>query len=223
VGHNVGASAITGGAIRLRLYSGYGFSAFEVAKIVLFCSTTFICGAALPLGLALLLLPNDVTAILHLPDFLRNALSTALVAIPLLYLYLAVSKSRTLNWKGRQITMPSGRLAAGQLLAGGIDLVFACCCLYALLEPQLSIGFLAFLGIYLIAILSGIFSSVPGGVGVFEAVLLFALPDVDKEALLGTILVYRLVYYLLPFCIALLMLAWHEGRTQGLGVSRSVK
>ena len=210
IGHNVGAAAVTGGAVRLRLYSRLGFTALDVAKIVLFCSTTFICGAALPLGLALMFLPSDVTAVLHLAPEIQTLLSVVLIAIPLSYVVLAATGFSKIRWRGKPAELPTTRIALGQVLVGGFDLIFVCCCLYSLLAPELTIAFPTFLGIYLIAVLSGIFSSVPGGIGVFEAVLLFALPTINPEILLGTVLVYRVIYYLAPLFLALLLLAWHE-------------
>lgn len=101
-----------------------------------------------------------------------------------------------------------------------LDLSFAALVLYALLPDSAAIGFTAFLGIYVMAVVASIVSHIPGGLGVFEAVLLLALPDVARDELLASLLLNRLIYYLLPLGLAALLAASAEVRVWRAGASR---
>ena len=82
--------------------------------------------------------------------------------------------------------------------------------LYVLLPPQAALSFAAFAGVYLLALAAGVISNVPGGIGVFEFVLLLLLPNVPQDRLLGALLAYRAIYYFAPFAVALVLLGAHE-------------
>lgn len=215
VGNNVGVAALSGGAIRYRMYTLAGLSAMEIARIIVFVSLTFALGAATLLGLAFLFMPGEQTQLLHLPPILIKSIGPLLLVVPMVY--LASSLSRRTPWRigNFEFAMPRPVLAGTQLLIAIGDIVLACTTLYVLLAPSLHSGFFAFLGIYLLALSAGILSSVPGGIGVFEAILIAALPQLDSGKLLGTILVYRLVYYVLPLAVALVLLVGYEARHHG--------
>lgn len=212
VGNNVGIAALSGGSIRYRMYSLLGLSGIEITKVIVFTSATFALGTALLMGIALLLMPTGETGLLRFSPALLTAAGVLLMAMPIAYLAVVALISAPVvvgKWK---FALPSPAVGFGQLGLSLADLSFAAGTLYVLLEPQLQIGFLPFLGIYLIAIAAGLVSSVPGGIGVFEAVLLIALPGVDRGVLLGTVIVYRLVYYVAPLVLALLLLVGNEVR-----------
>jgi len=212
VGHNVGVAALSGGSVRYRMYSLLGLSGLEIAKVIVFASVTFALGAALLLGLALLLMPAAETAVLNLSPVLLNTTGFLLMAVPLVYLLIAAFSRTPVTIRKWMFSFPSPAIGLAQVGLSVCDLAFAAATLYVLLAPELQIGFFPFLGIYLIALAAGLLSSVPGGLGVFEAVLLVALPGVDRGNLLGTVIVYRLIYYVAPLCLALLLLAMNEIR-----------
>ena len=215
VGHNVGMAALSGGSIRYRMYSLLGLSASEIAQIIAFVTLTFALGASLLLGIAIFTLPNSETAILKLSAFQLDLIASFLIALPIIYLLLTKFYPQPVTVRHWKIAIPSTSIGLKQIVLATIDLSFAAATLYILLAPELNMSFFSFLGIYLIAIAAGIISSVPGGIGVIEAVLLAALPQVDRSVLLGTIIVYRLIYYIAPLCIALLMLTISEIRLRG--------
>ena len=51
IGHNIGATVFTGGAIRFRIYSDYGLTAIDVAKICFLSGLTFWLGNLFVLGM----------------------------------------------------------------------------------------------------------------------------------------------------------------------------
>ena len=212
VGHNVGIAALSGGSIRYRVYSALGLSAVEVTKIIAFCTVTFGLGVAVLLGISLCAMPASALAVLGLPTIVLRTLGTALILIVLTYLIASSTRHGPLQIGSWRIGIPSTRTAWLQLALSIGDLACASGTLYVLLAPELGIHYWTFLGLYLIAIAAGVISSLPGGIGVFEAVLLLTLPNVDREALLSTVIVYRLIYYVAPLTLALIFLAAHEIR-----------
>ena len=109
-----------------------------------------------------------------------------------------------------EIPVPRPRVAFAQIGISCLDMLCATAVLYVLLPPHASIGFIAFAGVYLLALAAGIISNVPGGIGVFEFVLLLLLPGVPQDQLLGALVAYRAIYYFAPFAIALVLLGAHE-------------
>lgn len=210
VGHNVGFAALSGGSIRYRMYSSLGLSASEIARVIVFVSVTFAAGASLLLGLAMLLMSAAETSILKLPTSPLHAAGLLLVVAPPIYILGGVLRSTPISLGSWQISLPRPAISFAQIGLGIADLTFAAATLYVLLAPELSLAFLPFLGIYLIALAAGLISNVPGGIGVFEAVLLIALPDTDRSMLLGVVIVYRLIYYVAPLIVAMLLLVGHE-------------
>ncbi len=215
VGNNVGVAALSGGAIRYRMYTLAGLSALEIARIVVFASLTFVLGASILSGFALLLMPRAQFALLHLPGPVLSIIGVALLAGPLVYFASVLARRAPWRLGSFEFALPRPALAGAQLSIAVADIALACATLYVLLAPHLQIGYLAFLGLYLLALAAGIVSSVPGGIGVFEAVLIAAVPQVDSALLLGTILVYRLIYYIVPLAVALLLLVGYEARHHG--------
>ncbi len=210
IGHNVGMNTLSGGAIRYRSYSALGLSAKQIGTVIAFGTLTFVTGAALMLGLSLLTRPLLSASVLHLPPALVVLGGCVLLGAVAVYLWLACTRHEPLRFHKLQIPVPTARLAVAQIAVAGTDLLCAAGVLYVLLPPQATASFPAFFGAYLIAIAAGIISNVPGGVGVFESVLLFLLRSMPAGHLLGALLAYRIIYYFVPFGVALALLGGHE-------------
>ena len=221
VGNNVGVAALSGGAIRYRLYSLVGLSGSDITKVIIFVSVTFALGASLLSGVALLLMPSTQTELLKLPPKLLAIAGVLLLAVPLLYMAAALFRQAPLRLAAWKVSLPRPSIAVAQVGVSILELSLAAATLYVLLAPSIDIGFLPFLGIYLLAMVAGLISGVPGGVGVFETVLLAALPQVDSSTLLGTVIVYRLIYYIAPLTLALLLLVANELRQHSKIVQQS--
>jgi len=212
VAHNVGVAALSGGSIRYRVYSLLGLSGSGITRIILFISVTFALGASALLGIAILSASPAEISVLRFSPALRDTLGITLLAVPAAY-FLATVWIRTPIALGKwEVTLPSPKIGLAQVMVSVADLAFAGAALFVLLKPELNVGFIPFMGIYLIAVAAGLVSNVPGGIGVFEAVLLLCLPGVERSALLGTVIVYRLIYYVAPLALALLLLAANEAK-----------
>lgn len=210
VGHNVGLNTLSGGAIRFRAYSVLGLTTKQIATVIGFGTLTFCMGSAALLGLSLLSEAALSGSVLHLHRSIIMLAGCALLAIVTAYLTLACRRHEPLRWRTLEIPVPRPSVAFAQIAVASSDLLCAAGVLYVLLPAQADIGFTAFAALFIISIAAGIISNVPGGVGVFESVLLLLFQSVPADELLGALLVYRIIYYLIPFAVALALLGAHE-------------
>jgi phosphatidylglycerol lysyltransferase len=210
IGHNVGFNTLSGGAVRYRAYTALGLGAKQIATIIGFGSVTFLLGAGLLLGLSLLTQAGISGSVLHVHAWLAMLAGGILLAAVASYLWLVCTRHEPLRFRRIEVPIPSPRVALSQIAVACADLLCAAGVLYVLLPQQTAISFAAFAGVYLIAIAAGVISNVPGGIGVFEAVLLLLLQSVPRDRLLGALVAYRAIYYFAPFALALVLLGAHE-------------
>jgi len=210
IGHNVGLNTLSGGAVRYRAYTALGLGAKQIATIIGFGSVTFLLGAGLLLGLSLLTQAGMSGSALHVHASLAMLAGVALLAAVAAYLWMVCTRHEPLRFRRIEVPMPTPRVAFAQVAVACADLLCAASVLYVLLPQQAAISFAAFAGFYLIAIAAGVISNVPGGIGVFETVLLLLLHSVPKDRLLGALVAYRAIYYFAPFALALVLLGAHE-------------
>lgn len=221
--NTIGLSVLTSGSLRFRFYSAWDFSVGEVTRVVAFTTLTFWLGILTAGGLVFLLEPLAIPAWLHLPFDSARPLGLLFVLLVLGYLGLVALRRRPLRLWRWDLTLPSFPVALGQLVVGGLDWLLAGSVLYVLLPDQAGVGLGQLLGIFVLAQLAALISHVPGGVGVFESLVIFSLPGVGADALLGSLLVYRAIYYLLPLLLAALLLALTELSQRAAGVGRTAR
>ncbi|MGY1446070.1 bifunctional lysylphosphatidylglycerol flippase/synthetase MprF [Pseudomonas chlororaphis] len=220
IGNAIGLSLLSGGSVRYRLYARHGVGAGDVAHMTLFASLSL--GCALPPLAALATLSNlpAASAALRLSEGLLASIAGAvllLCAILVIGIYrrrlpeqplpdnlLVKAGRRTLRLPGRRLTLL-------QLLITALDVAAAATVLYLLLPEAPPFG--AFLLVYLLALAAGVLSHVPGGVGVFEAILLAAFADkLGAAPLAAALLLYRLIYVILPMLVACVLLLINEAQ-----------
>jgi uncharacterized membrane protein YbhN (UPF0104 family) len=210
IGHNLGASVFTGGAVRYRIYSHYGLSAIEVAKICFLAGLTFWLGNATVLGLGIAYAPEAASAIDKLPPFVNRLIACGVLAALASYVAWVWVAPRSIGRSDWVVTLPSGKSTLLQIVIGIIDLSFCALAMYVLVPDQPYIGFVTLAVIFVTATLLGFASHSPGGLGVFDAAMLVALWQYDKEDLLAGLLLFRLLYYIVPFALSLLLLGGRE-------------
>jgi len=220
IGNAIGLSLLSGGSVRYRLYARQGVAAAEVARMTLFASLSL--GCALPPLAALATLSNlsAAAAALHLPQALLAAIALAVLGLALLLMYglyrrrlpeQPLADNLLVRIGRRTLRLPGARLTFLQLLITALDVAAAATVLYLLLPDAPPFG--AFLLVYLLALAAGVLSHVPGGVGVFEAVLLAAFADqLGAAPLAAALLLYRLIYVVLPLLLACALLLASEAR-----------
>lgn len=210
IGHNVGATVFTGGAVRYRIYSAYGLDAVDVAKICFVAGLTFWLGNATVLGLSIAYTPNAAEPITQLPGWLNRTVAFGILAVLASYVAWVWSAQREIGKGGWKVQLPSGPSTLLQIGIGIVDLGFCALAMYMLIPEEPSIGFVTLAVVFVSATLLGFASHAPGGLGVFDAAMLVALWQFDKEDLVAGLLLFRLLYYLVPFALALAILGTRE-------------
>jgi len=201
ISNSVGFAMLSGASVRYRSYTRWGVTPEELSRIVFSYSVTFWLGLFALGGLSLVAAPIPDGA--GPPKWAMVPAGWILMLLPAAYLGLTLVRRTPLQWRQLVLPLPRPSLAIAQILISAIDWTLAGAVLYVLLPPQAP-PFLAFLGTFLIAILLGMVSHVPGGVGVFEGLMVLLLrPYFSSGELLPPLVVFRAVYYLLPLAIAI--------------------
>lgn len=220
IGNAIGLSLLSGGSVRYRLYARHGIGGAEVARMTLFASLSL--GCALPPLAALATLSNLPAAAtaLRTPAPVLGAIAIAVLGLSLALAYglyrrrlpeQPLADNLLVRIRRRTLRLPGARLTLLQLLITALDVAAAATVLYLLLPEAPPFG--AFLLVYLLALAAGVLSHVPGGVGVFEAILLAAFADqLGAAPLAAALLLYRLIYVVLPLLVACVVLLASEAR-----------
>jgi uncharacterized membrane protein YbhN (UPF0104 family) len=210
IGHNIGASVFTGGAVRYRVYSAWGLTAIDVAKICFIAGLTFWLGNVAVLGIGIASVPQAASAIDQLPPWFNRAIAFAALALLVGYVAWVWIKPRVIGRSEWVVTLPGGPLTLLQILIGIVDLSCCAAAMYVLLPEDPHIGFVKLAVIFVSATLLGFASASPGGLGVFDAAMLVALIEFEREELLAGLLLFRLLYYVVPFALSLVILGVRE-------------
>ena len=212
IGHNVGATMFTGGAIRFRIYTEYGLSPIDVAKICFLSGLTFWLGNVVVLGFGMAWQPWAASAMDLLPTPVNQLIGLGCLAgIAAYFIWLVTGKNRReLGQNGWKVVLPSARLTLLQVLIGVIDLGFCAMAMYLLIPAQPGIDFVSLAVVFILATLLGFASHAPGSLGVFDAAMLVALPQFGREQMLATLLVFRILYFLIPFGISISIMGARE-------------
>lgn len=213
VGNTVGLSALSGGAVRYRVYSALGLGLADIARISAFVAVASGVGATLIGMAALTAYPDALRAALPLPPALVQLVAGAGFVAANALIWWASLRGGVLHMGRMSLPAPRPGVLGAQMLITAFDMCMGALVLYLLLPHAGTIGYVPFLAVYLAAMMAGIISHVPGGVGVFETVVIAALPaSVPVTDAAAALLLYRLIYYILPFVAALAILAGAEGR-----------
>src|SRR5579883_1298117 len=228
IGHNIGATVFTGGAIRFRIYSDYALNAIDVAKICFLSGLTFWLGNIFVLGIGMILHPAAASAMDQLPEAINRMIGLGGVAAIFAYLsWLSLGNNRReLGQNGWKVVLPSARFTLLQILIGVVDLSFCATAMYLLMPMEPHIDFMSLAVVFILATLLGFASHAPGSLGVFDAAMLVALPQFGREQLVASLLVFRLLYFVIPFAISISIMGvrelwlnvlkpWNERRRSG--------
>jgi glycosyltransferase 2 family protein len=212
IGHNIGATVFTGGAIRFRIYSDYGLNAIDVAKICFLSGLTFWLGNLVVLGIGMAYHPDAASAMDLLPPAMNRLIALGCLAgIAAYFVWLVMGKNRReLGQNGWKVVLPSARLTLVQVLIGVVDLGFCATAMYLLMPMEPQIDFMSLAVVFILATLLGFASHAPGSLGVFDAAMLVALPQFGREQLLATLLVFRVLYFVIPFTLAISIMGVRE-------------
>lgn len=223
ISNNLGLALLTGGTARYRIYTGAGLSAAEVARVVATASITFWSGIVVMAAVALVVHPGAlVFGSVVLPVLAQRLIGGSVLTATVALLVTLRRPGRALKTARWSLPLPTAPQALAQIAVAAADLAAASAALWVLLPDGHMLAFPAlFLG-YALAIVLALVSHVPGGIGVFEAVILAAVPGVAKPGLLAALIVYRAIYYLLPLVAAALLVAVREGARRRVPIARAM-
>jgi phosphatidylglycerol lysyltransferase len=219
-GHNFGIAAFTGGAVRYRLYASAGLSAADVATVAGFCAVTTAIGLGALAGVSFVFAPHQGMNPPHMNHHIVQALGVLLLALIAAYALWSLTGPREIELRGWALRAPSPSVALPQIVLAIVDLGLSALVLWVLLPAGHGVGLLAFAGAYATAVVAGVISHIPGGLGVFESLIVLALPGVPADQLLGSLLAWRAIYYVLPLLVAALLFGGQELRTQRPALAR---
>jgi phosphatidylglycerol lysyltransferase len=222
LGNSVSPGFVSGGAVRYRMFSAYGLEGFEIAKIITFCSMMTGLGMTLFGGLGLTLSPGLLESFEYVPDAIVRPIGVMLFAPAALLLAASFKHKKVWRLRNREFQLPSPRIAVGQVFIPLIDYALAGTVLYVLL-PAGSLSFSEFAGVYAASVALGFISHVPGGLGVFES-LVVALTStrVSGDQALAALLGYRVIYYLVPLGVGVTLITAYEFMERRAAVRRTM-
>lgn len=220
--NNAGFSGLVGGSVRYRLYNAWRLTAVEIARVIVFCWVSFWLGFVLLGGIFFLVSPPGLPPSLHLPLVSIRLLGILLLFPAIAYMLWIGIRREPIRIQQWEFELPSPRLFLAQVTTSCLDWIIAAGVLYILLPDSLPLTFSRFLSIFLLAQIAGVISTVPGGIGIFDAIILvFLAPFFPAPAILGSLVAFRAIYYLLPLLVAIVLLATHEIIEKREGVVRA--
>jgi uncharacterized membrane protein YbhN (UPF0104 family) len=209
--HNIGASVFSGAVVRYRAYATKGLSAAEIGVLIAFCSFTFVFGVIFLTGLVLVIEPEITERFVDvLPADFSRGTGFILLALVVLYVLGSARARKPLTLRGFSIHYPKLPVVLQQMVIGPLEIMGAAGIVYFALPELGNPGYLVVLGIFLISFSIALLSHAPGGLGVLELVFVLGLPEMDPAAVVAALLVFRLLYLIVPFMIAIVLVLVFE-------------
>ena len=210
ISYSVGFNFLTGSSLRYRLYSRYGLTLLQIWEIIIFCISTFWIGFCFVAGLLFTFYPVKLP--IYMPEIPvpLNIIGILLLLFLATYFFFSFRK-RDLKIKRYQIRIPEPKIAFLQLALSSVDYLLSGSIIYFLLPSNPQLTLLHVLVFFALAQLIGLISTVPGGLGVFETLMLFMLePYFDTVDIIRPLLLFRAIYYFVPFLLGFLALILYE-------------
>ncbi|WP_414445336.1 bifunctional lysylphosphatidylglycerol flippase/synthetase MprF [Burkholderia sp. 22PA0106] len=214
LGNATGFGALTGGAVRVRVYGPSGVTTAQIGRMTVFMGGTLMLGIVGMTALGMVGGSGPLASMLPVPaDWLTVIGALILVALAGLVAFCGREPREVRSrWSWLSFDIPARRDLVAQLVFAAVDVVAAGLALWALL-PHGHIGFVTFITVYSGALLLGMIGHTPGGIGVFEAAMAFTLGSaVPPTSMLAALLAYRAIYFGVPLALSAGLLAVFEGR-----------
>ena len=223
VGNCVGLGALSGGAVRYRLYTAAGLSPGQIARAILFISIAFGVGLGVIAALGLLLDAREVSGLLGASLAPLRAVAATVLALTIGFMVFCALRRTPWRRGPIEIDAPDTTLVLTQLLFTIVDVLAAAATLWVLL-PSVGISFFSFAAIYAAALALGVLSHIPGGLGVFELAILYTVGrNAPVNAVAAALVTYRAIYFLLPMLLSTVLLANVElQRSLGTALGRRI-
>ncbi len=207
--NNVGVSMLT--AVRYRLYSVWGLSSVEIMKVVAYCGMAFWLGLFTIGGVIFLLEPFEIPELFHFRFKSLHHLGIIFLVFMAVYLSFSILRKKPIKILKWEFHIPSVRFSLSSIVIACMDLLLNGSVLFVLLPHSENLSFNKLIGIFVLSQVAGLVSQVPGGFGVMDtAIVLLLTPILPVPSVLGSLLAFRAIYYLLPMCLASVLLGIHE-------------
>lgn len=208
--HNLGLALLTGGSARYRIYAGAGLDGPDVARVIAIAAAMFWAGVLTISGVAMVVHQGSLQiAGLTLPETSARAIGIAVLLATFAAVYAARRRRAPFAIGGVTLPVPSRGELLAQIAVACVDMTCAAAALFVLLPGADPAQLPAFVLAYGLGLVAALISHVPGGIGVFESVVLAVVPT-DRATLFAALIAYRIIYYLLPLALGVVMLVWHE-------------
>jgi hypothetical protein len=214
IGHGLGAMMLISAAIRYRTYSRWGLRVVDIVKVCFLAGLTFWLGNITALSIGMVAMPAAARAVDQIPEWGNRLIGTTVLAALSAYLLWVWDKRPFVGLRGTGVMLPSGSMTLLQIGVGLTDL--SCCSLvmYLLMPSLPAVDFVPLAVIVTFGTLLGFLSHAPGSLGALDAAMLIGLPSFDRAELVATLLLYRLLYFVAPFALALAVLGLREAYVQ---------
>lgn len=208
--HNIGASVFSGAVVRYRAYSSRGLTGPEIALLIAFCSFTFGLGVLLVSAVTLLLHPTTVQRYFDVDPIIPVVISLVILAGIALYVFGSLKGLKPMKIGSFLLQYPRRDVVVRQLIAAPLEIIAAAGIIYFALPEASNPGFVVVLAIFVVSFSLALVSHAPGGLGVLEVTFLAGLSDVPETDVLAALLVFRILYLLLPFAVAIVFVLLFE-------------
>jgi uncharacterized membrane protein YbhN (UPF0104 family) len=223
ISFTLGFPLITGGTVRYWIYSRAGLTAGKVASLTVIAGVTFWLGMAFVIGVSLVARADAISYIDQLKWQANAAIGVGILVTIALYVGWVALSQRKVRLQGFRLELPGALVTLGQMTLGVADLCAAAGVLYVLLPAHTAIDFPTFAATYVFAAILGIVSHAPGGIGVFEATMIKFVPAPSGEKMIAALLLFRIIYYLVPFVLALALLGANEALRRWTALRRAME
>lgn len=211
VSNNAGHAIISGGAIRYRFYTRWRFRATEILRMITFSGFTYLWGCCFLMIIGFLLTLGNSDGETSISDITILVVTIVSAILLLIYFLAVIFYRKPIFIKDIEFTMPTFKMALAQIFTGAADTFLASLVLYFCLSPFVEIPFHTYIGVFIVAQVLGVYSQVPGGLGVFEGLFLYIIPGEHNQAILfGALIAYRIIYYLVPLVVSGILLITYE-------------
>ena len=208
--HNIGMSMFSGAMVRYRAYSTKGLTLPDIGFLVAFCSFTFALGTVLLGGLVCLLQPDILRVLFDVPETAVRLIGAVMLLLVALYPAGSALNLKPLTLWKYKLVYPRLNVTLRQMVAGPLELLGAAGIIYWALPDSFNPGFLMVLGVFLASFTAALLSHAPGGLGVLELVFMNAMPDVPQADVLAALLVFRLLYLIVPLVFGIVAVILFE-------------
>ena len=215
VSYNFGA-LLGGTTVRYRFYSAWDFSVSDIVRLVLMLAVTFWVGVLGMCGVFFVLAPPHIPdeLVAHMPFADLRILGAVLFVVALAYMVLCFRVRHPVHVLGKEFVFPAPHLAIAQFVVACVDIFAAAFCMYILLPGSLGVSFFEFVPSYLLAQVAVVLTHVPGGVGIFELIIINLTHTDQTQVVFAAVLLFRLIYFILPLLLAALVFAAYEVKTR---------